>query len=1416
MGRSSIIKEPPPPPASSSLRDDDSSATASADEGQNGVSGGRDSPPEVQHIPHPGERRPGHKVYLNRPGMPLVTTTVSPLSSASSSPAPNFKQIIDNTIESTIARSSKHHRKGTTEGFSHPHTDHITITSLLEHPSVTAPQTSSSSSSVSASSGQGHSSSSAAAAVVIPGGVSQPLVSLTTTSFSQSSSNHYQKLMVTSSGGSSSSSSHSRNWPPTTAVVSIYSSSGGSEGYHPHHRHSSGTTQATTPANYEECEGLDLTVKKRNRSPPAPLHSPIPQAPPTLTMRGGAEVIPTINSRSNSPPRAHSNSISYSQTLHPPSPLDHRLSYISNYRNSVVEPRNLPPTASNLSSRVPSPHYVGHHVSFPSTKNLKQTMAPPSSVPSSRVTYAHSASASTSLAAPIRIPLKPEKTLAPSRGSITHGTSSVNQHPPIGLTSGRYEIITKTPVVTREGGSITQGTPIHHDTKRGTTIGASKDPPLMVDSRSGVEIIPRPVYDRESYRTNSLPPPSRSTISTTTSYHPSYPPYSGFTYSPVRSPYSDSQISSRQIIETDYLTSQQMANRREKDLRLSPRGGREPLPRDHRGGYPIVASVGDRRQLDSHRRELEVHPAQRTSSDPPPPPPALDLRDLRSPSTESDKLHKVQFVRTSSGYVQSGGQQSQPQQQLYQLGGGVEARVSRPSPILGRGDPALISHATTVPGTVSPHREYRSSSGNSSVAVSAPTPPPRLSSVIQRQPKLPLHLSSASSKVGSPRPDGDRYSPHGRHHFAVVTSVGGGGGESMAAEVIARPSVSYPGLEVRRESRPNYIAGQSYDRHLLDGIGKQMADTLQNNRNYISGGGDLTIGREREKDRHDDRRFYDHRIDYNRARHRDADFRTAATLLNVKGPLSKDPTSGAGEDGDPKAHGGFNYQIDLTTKGGTSTPQSSFPAGVKSGSGRGGGGGQDTETLTAANLIEAIITNHINQGHLEETGRGDPRDHRIPNFRRDGDHYGGGGGPLSALEVEKRNRSPASLFHNSKEKDVVSLDGPNDLSVLHRHKGGSDGGAHPAVAHHPLVHGKHNQAHLEISDPKKMGSSGLTVSSPYGRSPIPPPLEITRADGRGALAHMGGHYDHSKMRPHSATVSPVALQQQQSRRSPPESAPGSVKDGNSSRPGSLVPDERHIIRIAQPPPPPPRSDNPFDYIKNKLQEIWREDTPPDRSASPDKRALHDVSKINSRSASMLGRPGGHPPFSHAPPHHQPPPPMQARSFQQHHYDEDPARKRLRIDPTSDLSRPRSTSGDLVRPASRDTKDEVADSPQSGEMVIDETPKGVGVDVSKMSPSPGGVVSPIGATSDKSRSGIPPQTIIPPQYSNAYPVYRSAAVAAANSSGGPVVSLRMSSSSGGGGASNPAVATNLSTSTGSAPRGSQGYEPNVEPVSDDDS
>nr|XP_053647956.1 protein PRRC2A-like [Cherax quadricarinatus] len=1290
-GSDGVIKEPPPPvaqPPASVREDNDSSATASADEGQSGV--GRDSP-EVQHIPHPGERRPPPITPTKPPPHTTPPNSKAPPAPADavSSSSSNVRDLIYITIEKSLEDKIPNP----------PTKSPPTLHSILKatHGRQAPPQPS-------------------------PGGVDYQ---------------REQRLGVPGRYNDP-----RACLPPSDAPP-----------YHPQD---------------VQCEGLDLSIHKRNRSPPQPppqpplhaqqTHQPPTATPrdiPTLTVRGGAEV--TITSK-EPPPRAHSNT-TYAKP--PPEPwvlADPRKSpsaYIADSRTMSHQPPSIMTSvvAGGASPLVYTTPVRPQHTQQP--PKPKVSMAPPP--PLTTVRNQHPPPQAVSTAS--RIPLKSEKPL--HVGSITHGTP-VNPPPIVSVPmsqSTRFDMMPKTGMG-KEGGSITQGTPMHHDQKRSGSSNPYKDVVFEPRPGSGVEIIPRPAfapqYDRDHMYRGPRPP--ISTAPPTTTY--AYPSYAY----PARPPYSESQITSRHIIATDYLTSQQMPGRRvnEKDPRVSPRGrdhSPQQDPRDHRTlpGATTVNRIIDTRGID--HRTIDIRTVD---------PRSIDLRNMDGrnldPRLDPRTIdHRMVELRSSGDprnvYYQASGPHGSYQPPAQPPSTPVylqQERVSRPPP-----SPASTRDATPTPPTSepapSPH-EFRSP------GVSTPTPPPRVG-VIQRRPpsKPPPHLPPPKS--ASPRTETGCFSPRhppGSENFQALVDIA----------VAQRGSAAYPAVDIRRDNRPHH------DTQQMEGFEKQLSDSM--NRTVRSNPKhDIRVtphdGRV-PPPQPDDRRYLEHRAEYERQR-------CLAKNAELKPDLENDAAKGLAacfKKDEPKA----------------------APAPKSSNRGQ-------SDTLTAANLIDAIITHQINNndggsgGGSGGAGGGEQR-----TFRREGEG-------LPVVELDKRVRT--STVPPSKEKEVVMVeDGPDPRPANPiNHKDGLGATLH-VPAHHSGP--KSIQAHMDqiihreftSGDGRKMSAPHLTYSRP--------PFEILRTDGRSVVGSGGPPavtvsqvgYDHWKVRGSGLDKDSKERIESRSPHRPPPTTPSPSTHHLSTQ--HLAPDERQIIRIAQPVSPrpdhkmrtppaapaasfpvepispptssprpasdpnhteqnvhwnfpkrsyPPQSKEVFEYVRCKIAEVMRT---PD-SQDGEKRVHED------------GRRAGTP--------------VSQQQTNAHFEVDDPAKKRQRQDPGEQRppSRPRSTGADVAKDRREESaaRDEVADSPQSGEMVIDETPRDH-PPTSKAGEAGGG-----GKAAAKGGEAGYPQGSGGPgsQYPYPYPGFRTH-----GGQGGP-------------------GATPATTTTATGARHPQGYEPNVEPVSDDD-
>ena len=202
-----------------------------------------------------------------------------------------------------------------------------------------------------------------------------------------------------------------------------------------------------------------------------------------------------------------------------------------------------------------------------------------------------------------RIPLKASEKHPPIHGSITHGTPLPGQMLATPSSqSSRYDgmISKQSSVSTREGGSITQGTPILQDQNRLSI--AVKDGGVTYEPRpgAGIEIIPRSGgYQRSDYRGHPTSRPPN--VSTASGY-----PYNASSYYPSSRPSYPNQLDDKRsiIVEADFMTSQQMIRRggvpAETEVHVSSRAmtSRDPSPQtDPRTDPRLMSSQLDRRNL---------------------------------------------------------------------------------------------------------------------------------------------------------------------------------------------------------------------------------------------------------------------------------------------------------------------------------------------------------------------------------------------------------------------------------------------------------------------------------------------------------------------------------------------------------------------------------------------------------------------------------------------------------------------------------------------------------------------------------------------------------------------------------------------------------------------------------------------------
>lgn len=321
-----------------------------------------------------------------------------------------------------------------------------------------------------------------------------------------------------------------------------------------------------------ECEVQDLSKKAKSRDvSPLREHVKRDRVPPPSRPPSESSNSSNHGHYYGAPPPAHCNQYRSSQP--PPALSPHYMAEPPHdiYYPRAGETRKTPYTPSERPHSQP-PHLVAQSpavlASTPPLQSHSKTVVAKSAVPPPPPLIT-TKSSQMSPKLPYKERLVP---LAPS-GSITQGTP-VNQQvipaTPTSLPSARYEgFLRQLPATqTKDGGSITLGTPVQHDNSKRSNIsrvdGAGHAVPAMYDP--GVMD-----YYRHAAPGNQAYPFSGP--------YPGYP--SGATV--PRPPYAnESQLSSKQIM-IDFNTSKQMQLRRggtpgEKEVKVSPRGSEPNVP----------------------------------------------------------------------------------------------------------------------------------------------------------------------------------------------------------------------------------------------------------------------------------------------------------------------------------------------------------------------------------------------------------------------------------------------------------------------------------------------------------------------------------------------------------------------------------------------------------------------------------------------------------------------------------------------------------------------------------------------------------------------------------------------------------------------------------------------------------------------
>lgn len=276
----------------------------------------------------------------------------------------------------------------------------------------------------------------------------------------------------------------------------------------------------------------------------------------------------------NQPPPAHCNTPFRSSQPPPPALSPHFVAEPHHDYYSRGDSRGKSYSASERPHSQP-PHLVAQSSSLapasassPHSKPLvtvKPTVPPPPPLVASKPSQMSP-----------KIPYKERVVSVPPPGSITQGTP-VNQQPipvaPSNLPPARYDGFLRQlpPPQTKDGGSITLGTPVPHDSVKRLPTGRPETYAQIPDGlvRQAVPAL----YDPSVMDYYRQVAPNNQPYS----FPPGYAPYPT-NVAPQRPPYAnESQLSTKQIM-IDFNTSKQMASRRggnppsEKEIKVSPRG----------------------------------------------------------------------------------------------------------------------------------------------------------------------------------------------------------------------------------------------------------------------------------------------------------------------------------------------------------------------------------------------------------------------------------------------------------------------------------------------------------------------------------------------------------------------------------------------------------------------------------------------------------------------------------------------------------------------------------------------------------------------------------------------------------------------------------------------------------------------------
>ncbi|KFM81561.1 Nuclear receptor corepressor 1, partial [Stegodyphus mimosarum] len=464
-----------------------------------------------------------------------------------------------------------------------------------------------------------------------------------------------------------------------------------------------------------DCEVQDLSKKVKSRDV-SPVKDFIkrervvtPVRPPSGSSSSSSHVV-----YYGAPPPAHCNQYRTSQPP-PPALSPH---YVAEPHHETYFPRsNDPRGKAYIPSERPHsqpPHLVAQsssHNNSPSAPShtkpvpIKATVPPPPPLVASKPSQMSP-----------KMPFKERLNTLPPTGSITQGTP-VNQQsipvPPTNLSSARYEGFLRQlpPPQSKDGGSITLGTPVQHDSVK--RIPSNRPEPFSQNISDGLvrQAVPA-MYDPTVIDYYRQVTPNAQPYT----FGPGYAPYPSTNVPPQRPPYAnESQLSSKQIM-IDFNTSKQMQLRRggngpsEKEIKVSPRGAdSSPAPITPQEGHlhPMYPPSNYQERGGSHYNNHVPSGYQ-----------PIDSRYVhhRSPSSQIDRTRSPSGAESplNAGYAPHSGKRSPS------LPSGRQNVIHR-SITWGTGKPSVIQ----APQSASPRITDMRSETVSPASVRKSTPSPR-------------------------------------------------------------------------------------------------------------------------------------------------------------------------------------------------------------------------------------------------------------------------------------------------------------------------------------------------------------------------------------------------------------------------------------------------------------------------------------------------------------------------------------------------------------------------------------------------------------------------------------------------------------------------------------------------------------------